>query len=188
LILTSIDRRSRSSLSNGAVFAFYTGFAALGVMISWVHRGSLPFVLPGGGNTNLLVSLGLGLGVGLAIAGLSFALQRKVRAFSDLEDALAEQIGRPTKEQAVLYALLSGFAEEILFRGALLPWVGALASSLLFGALHIGPDRRLLLWIPVAFTIGLVFASLSLYTGDVAAAAVAHSLVNFIGFVELARR
>lgn len=185
---SSTEPHRRPALSFGSVLAFYAGLSAVAFVISWLHRGSMPWHLPDGNSTPLWFSLVLGAAVGGVIAAVSALLQRASRVFAELEDALAEQVGRTTRRQAVVFALASGVGEELLFRGALLPWLGMLVSSLLFGALHIGADRRLVLWIPVAFAIGLVFASLSLYTGDVAAAIVAHSLVNFIGFVELARR
>ncbi|QIN80791.1 CPBP family intramembrane metalloprotease [Rubrobacter marinus] len=62
-------------------------------------------------------------------------------------------------------AVLSGVGEEALFRGALQPEIGIVASSLLFGALHVGPDRRYLLWTLWAVGAGFLFGALYAWTG-----------------------
>eukprot|EP00850_Spirogloea_muscicola_P009621 SM000054S18107 [mRNA] locus=s54:569400:571241:+ [translate_table: standard] len=82
----------------------------------------------------------------------------------------------------VWLAGFSGFSEELLFRGALLPlvspdWAGAAISGAVFGALHIGGGRNaeFALW---ASFIGFLYGAAALATSDLIVPMVAHTLAN----------
>ena len=77
-------------------------------------------------------------------------------------------------------ALVSGAAEEALFRGALQPEVGLVIASLLFGLAHFAPRRDLAAWAPAAVIAGFVLGSLYAWTGNLIAPVVAHATVNAI--------
>lgn len=78
------------------------------------------------------------------------------------------------RRDLVLVSVFSGVGEEALFRGALQPVLGIWLSSLLFGALHVGPDRRYLWWTAWAVGAGLLFGLLYAWTGGLLAPVVAH--------------
>ena len=78
----------------------------------------------------------------------------------------------------VLLSVMSGVGEEAFFRGALQPVLGIVATSLLFGALHVGPDRRYLVWTLWAVGAGFLFGALYEWTGGLLAPATAHVLHN----------
>lgn len=93
-------------------------------------------------------------------------------------------------------AALSGFAEEMLFRGlilrALLPtgiWRAALISAALFGTMHIlnvlnmANPVQALLQVGYAAAIGFCYAALVIRTGTIWPLILAHSLTNFAGFI-----
>eukprot|EP00850_Spirogloea_muscicola_P001428 SM000005S17225 [mRNA] locus=s5:971739:973579:+ [translate_table: standard] len=82
----------------------------------------------------------------------------------------------------VWLAGFSGFSEELLFRGALLPlvapdWAGAAISGAVFGALHFGGGRNaeFALW---ASFIGFLYGAAALATSDLTVPMVAHTLAN----------
>jgi membrane protease YdiL (CAAX protease family) len=81
---------------------------------------------------------------------------------------------------AAWLALTSGIGEELLFRGALLPWWGLGLSSLAFGALHVGPARRFLAWTAWATLMGALFGAIYLATGHLEGCVLAHVLVNLV--------
>ena len=69
---------------------------------------------------------------------------------------MAHMLGPVSVLQAVWLALLSGFAEELLFRGALWPHLGLVGGAVLFGVLHTVPVRSLAFYPVYAFLAGLV--------------------------------
>jgi len=83
----------------------------------------------------------------------------------------------------VVLALLSGFSEELFFRGVLLPELGLVASSLCFGALH----ALCAVYAAWAALIGAGFGALALAGGSLVPPIVAHATYNF-GALLLLRR
>ena len=75
----------------------------------------------------------------------------------------------------VLVAIFSGVGEEAFFRGALQQEFGLVVASVLFGLVHIGPDRRYLVWTAWAVLAGFVFGYLYEVSGGLLAPILAHS-------------
>ena len=112
--------------------------------------------------------------------------------WTDLGEALADVLGEGLAgigtADAILLALASGIAEEMLFRGALQPAVGLFWASLIFGACHFLPRKELALWSVYAVLMGFAFGWLYEWTGHLVAPIAAHALVNGINLPRLARR
>ena len=68
---------------------------------------------------------------------------------------MARMLGPLTPAQAIWLAMLSGFGEELLFRGALWPHLGLVGGAVLFGILHTVPVRGLAFYPVFAFLAGL---------------------------------
>jgi membrane protease YdiL (CAAX protease family) len=83
----------------------------------------------------------------------------------------------------VLVALLSGFTEELFFRGVLLPETGIVLSSLCFGALH-ALCATYLVW---ATVIGAGFSALALVGGSLVTPILAHATYNLGALLILQR-
>jgi len=91
--------------------------------------------------------------------------------------------------ELALICLAAGLGEELLFRGALQPWVGkwtppavALATvSLLFGAAHAMSAA----YFVAATLIGLYFGWLTMAFNDLVAPIVAHALYDFVAILYL---
>jgi len=82
-----------------------------------------------------------------------------------------------------LIALLSGFSEELFFRGVLLPEIGLVASSLLFGLLHaLNPVYAM--WAAIT---GAVFGVLAIHGETLVAPMLAHATYNFGALLALRR-
>jgi uncharacterized protein len=82
------------------------------------------------------------------------------------------------RRDLILVSIFSGVGEEAFFRGALQPEIGLVASSLLFGVLHVGPDRRYLVWTLWAVAAGFLFGLLYLWTGGILTPVTAHVMHN----------
>lgn len=136
-----------------------------------------------------LRDLGLGIGLGASLLLGWYLVTRLSTAARRLEDDLVGLIGPLRRDEAYVLAFLSAVAEELLFRGAMLPAWGLIISTLCFGLLHIGPGRNFLWWTATALVAGGSFAALTTATGGALLAAIAaHAVVNGVQLPRLAAR
>jgi membrane protease YdiL (CAAX protease family) len=122
--------------------------------------------------------------LGVAAAGLllgAWSLLRRVsRLARALEETIRVRIGPLPAHEAYGLALLSGVAEEVFFRGALQPAWGYAAATVLFGVLHSGRERALLVWTAGALIAGALLGALMLWRGNLLAPVLCHVLVNAV--------
>ena len=86
----------------------------------------------------------------------------------------------------MLLALASGIAEEIVFRGFLQPKVGIVIASVVFGLVHQCKGARM--WSVFAIGAGFILGWVTIESGSLMPAMIAHSLNNFISIMLLYRR
>ena len=134
------------------------------------------------------VDLGLGLAAGGLLLLLWQAGLRLLPSASSLESKLGEILKGVDTPEVIALALLSGFAEELFFRGAVQGAWGWPLATLLFALLHVGPGAAFRSWTVFAGVAGLLFAMLMLWRGNLLAPVVAHVLVNAINLGRLTRR
>ncbi len=90
-------------------------------------------------------SLYVGVITACGTVALGALLYRLLPALRRISNELAPHIVDGAKKRnLVLVSVFSGVGEEAFFRGALQPVLGIVVTSILFGALHVGPDRRYL--------------------------------------------
>jgi uncharacterized protein len=129
-----------------------------------------------------------GLVLGLAAVVLSELMTRFTELGEVLADTLGESLAGISAADAVLLAVASGIAEEMLFRGALQPSAGLFWASLAFGACHFLPRKELALWSLYAVGMGFALGLLFEWTGQLAAPIAAHTVINAVNLPRLARR
>jgi CAAX protease family protein len=134
------------------------------------------------------LDLGLGLGAGLLLLGLWAAAERIFPLARDLEAKLAQALGPLSGSEALALALLSGFAEELFFRGAVQGTLGVVGATILFGLLHSGPGKELRLWTLFALLAGGVLGLLMVWRGNLLGPVAGHFLVNAVNLRRLAGR
>ena len=134
------------------------------------------------------LDLGLGLGAGLLLLGLWAAAERIFPLARDLEAKLAQALGSLSGSEAFALALLSGFAEELFFRGAVQGTLGVVGATILFGLLHSGPGKELRLWTLFALLAGGVLGLLMVWRGNLLGPVAGHFLVNAVNLRRLAGR
>lgn len=148
--------------------------------------------------TAMWLDVALGVGLGLATVAASRVLERTTEWARVLGEEFREILGNLTTTQVLIFALTSGIAEEVFFRGFLQQalselafgndWLGLIVASLIFGLIHIGPDRKKFLpWTIMAVVLGICFGVLYLYTGNIVAPVVAHFTINFFNLLHIAR-
>jgi uncharacterized protein len=125
-----------------------------------------------------LLSLGLGVLAGAATIVATHAMVGRFRWARELCVALRPPSHHGSDATLAAVALASAGGEELLFRGLLVPAIGVVASSVVFGALHQvrGPARWG--WMAWATIMGLVFATVFVATGSLAGPLVAHAAIN----------
>lgn len=126
---------------------------------------------------------GASLAAGLAVAALTlFATRvvvRRARWGRELHVAFREVLGPLDTASIAVLALASGVGEEVFFRGALQPSIGLVATSLIFGLVHVGPDRRFLAWTAWAVLMGFVLGAIHEATGSLWGSVLAHVAINY---------
>jgi membrane protease YdiL (CAAX protease family) len=130
----------------------------------------------------------LGIGVALLLLGLWKGAERVSPLARQLEEQLGEVLGTLGRAEVIALAVLSSFAEELFFRGAVQGAFGWLPATLLFALLHAGPGRAFRLWTLFALVAGLLFGGLMELRGNLLGPVVAHFLVNAVNLWRLASR
>ena len=134
----------------------------------------------------------LDVGLGLVAGGLLIAIWLAARRFlptaRSLETELAELLGPLTTSEVIGLALLSGFAEELFFRGAVQGAWGWVPATVLFALLHTGPGASYRIWTGFAAIAGLVLAGLMIWRGNLLAPVIAHVVVNGVNLSRLSRQ
>jgi membrane protease YdiL (CAAX protease family) len=168
---------SRASL----VIGLYTAMGIVAVLIA-AGRGDPDLYRLGGSPSawQLEVSPFLGAALGLAVVGLTRLATRHYQWARDLHRSFHDLLGPLTGREIVILALASSIGEELLFRGALLPWLGVWLQAIVFAMLHIGPGRRFLPWTVSALVLGLAFGFLARWTGNLGGPIAAHFAINFL--------
>lgn len=166
-------------------WGFYLVIAVVGLVWLGVRNGRLELALfldPRGWPVDAAV--GFATGALLAASWhLGCRFWSRARA---LESRLAELLGPLRADEAVTLAVISGIAEEVLFRGAILQAWGWIAATLLFALVHFG-GRAYRLWTVWALVAGLLLAFLVLWRGNLLPVILAHAVVNTAGLLRLRR-
>jgi membrane protease YdiL (CAAX protease family) len=127
----------------------------------------------------------LGIGLGLIITILSSLAYRLLPNYRKSADYYLEMVLKPLAIPDLIWlGLLPGLSEELLFRGVMLPALGAdhlavIVSSLCFGVLHLsGPQQwPYVIW---ATLIGVILGYSALLSGNLLLPIVAHIVTNLL--------
>lgn len=180
---------SREPLERGQLYrlawGIYLVLAVGGVVWLGLRLGSIPLSLFFDPSTAVL-DVGLGILAGAFLVGI-WALARGItKAARQLEEELRRLLGPLDTSEIVALALLSGFAEELFFRGAFQGALGWPLATVAFALLHSGPGKAFRIWTLFALVAGLVFAGLVEWRQTLTPAIVAHVGVNVVNLRYLA--
>ncbi len=128
------------------------------------------------------------VGVGLIIVAGSRVGVRIWKPFARAAEVAGSMLGPITLREALILALLSGTAEELLFRGALWPTLSLVGTTLLFGLVHVAPRRALWVYPLFAAVCGLLLGLLRDGTDSIVPPMVAHVVVNALNLAWLGRQ
>lgn len=159
-------------------------YAAMGIVafLFAAGRGNPDLYRLGGTPENwlLVASPAFGAAIGALVVLLTRVATRHFEWARDLKTTFRDLLGPLTSKEILTLALASSIGEELLFRGALLPWSGVWIQAVVFALLHIGPGRRFLPWTLSAFVLGLAFGVLATWTGNLGGPIAAHFVINYM--------
>lgn len=159
-------------------------YGAMGIVafVIAAGRGDPDLYRLGGSPTGwqLAVAPALGAALGLAVVGMTRLATHHFQWARDLHLSFRDLLGPLTGKEIVILALASSIGEELLFRGALMPWFGVWIQAAVFAVLHIGPGKRFLPWTLSAFVLGVAFGELAQWTGNLGGPIAAHFMINFL--------
>ncbi len=184
-------QRGRVEGSGAGSFGLLAVYGALAVaaLVLAAIRGESPFIttpqLPLGGAALIALSLALGAALAATTVASTRALIRWFAWARRLHEALRPAVKDASTARLFGMAVLSGIGEELFFRGLLVPALGVLASSLLFGVLHQVPGPARFVWAAWAALMGLAFAGIFRLTGSLAGPLLAHVVINAMNLVFL---
>jgi len=161
----------------------YVPLALVALLWAWLSGGRFAWSLDSSWLSapypaRLALSLLLGAAVAFVVVATTPRLLERAAWARALHDELKEVVAPLSSAEITLLAVASGLAEELFFRGALQPVIGLGLSSLIFGALHVGPRRTFVAWPFWAFLMGLVFGSIFELTGVLWGPILAHVWIN----------
>jgi membrane protease YdiL (CAAX protease family) len=170
-------------LRNYLIFLPSTVFGLLGAVWLWFHP------LPYEKRFGLVGMLVLASFLVALLLGSAWLLERTLPSFRNASKLLERALGNFHISLPFAFALaaLSSVAEELFFRGALMPLINVWGQALVFGLLHPAPRKA---WSYTVFTgvAGLIFGLATLYSGSLLPAIVAHFVINLQGFLELRQK
>jgi len=173
---------------SGLIIALYGALALTAILIS-AGRNDVDIYRIAGTSTDLRLVLSPLLG--LAVAALVIVASRvAVRRWAwgrQLHQDFRHLLGPLTSREILTLAVASAVGEELLFRGALQPWMGLWPQALVFALLHVGPGARFLPWTGSALVMGVAFGYMFRFTGDLGGPIVAHFAINFVNLRFIAR-
>ncbi len=172
------------SLSPFVILVFY-GIMALG---AWYWAGG--FADSSGisfqtSTSQLPWALAEGIGFGLVIIGSTSILLKRNLALRRVAVDIRQLIGNQGIFAITLIAAASSVGEEMLFRGAMQNAWGFGPTVVIFGFAHGLPGTRYWAWGIFAFVVGLGLGLMTLHTGSILAATLAHFTINYINLNRL---
>jgi membrane protease YdiL (CAAX protease family) len=132
-------------------------------------------------------------GLGLGVAGVSTLLivigsrvvARRTAWGKILRDELSTILVGLNSQEILALALLSGFGEELLFRGVAMAYLGVWGQAAVFGLFHLPLRRTLWPWTLFALVIGVGLGWLTRWSGSLWPAVLLHFCVNYFNLHDL---
>ncbi len=163
-------------------------FTAVGLGLSiYAHKNfseiySIPLNFRDAGRYLLISALGAGI---LLISKYFF--EEVSSSFRTLRRIVEHLLGPMDLKVAIFLAAFSAIGEEVLFRGAIQPYMGLVFTSILFGLLHVGPGGFVSPWSMWATISGLMLGWMFQETQCIWVPILTHFAVNFVAFNNIRR-
>ena len=137
--------------------------------------------------TTQLGCLAAGAAVGVVVVRVFRWLEPRTAWLRALRTEFRDVLGPLSPREVFVLAAASSLGEELLFRGAMLDNWGLVASTVVFGLIHVPPRWSLWPWTASALMMGLLLGGITMLTGNLGAAVMAHFVVNFLNLGHITR-
>jgi len=177
---------SRASL----VIGLYGAMALVGLVIAAGRGNPDVFRIEASGAPMwmLLGGPAIGAAFGIGVVGLTRVATRNFQWARDLHNSFHDLLGPLTGREILILALASSIGEEVLFRGALMPWMGVWLQGAVFALIHVAPGKRFRPWTISAFVLGVAFGWVAVWTGNLGGPIAAHFIINFLNLRYIVRK
>ncbi|MBI4564345.1 MAG: CPBP family intramembrane metalloprotease [Planctomycetes bacterium] len=166
---------------------FFYGFIFFAAWV-WVDRGLQTTAGALWASPQWARDIAVGVGGAALLCVATPLLVAVSPAARELEREFGWILGQQRAWEVAYLAVLSGAAEEFLFRGAMYEAMGPVASTAIFAAIHWPVNRSFRLWPVIALAAGIVLAAERAWTGNLVAPAVTHALVNAVNLWRITRK
>jgi len=164
----------------------YLVMAVVGFEICWWYHQNVGALL-GPLNYELRVTIGIVAAAVFFLCICQRFMEEQFPSYRKFKKSLAAIFSGVNVLGAIWLALLSSVGEEILFRGAIQPFLGVWFTSFLFGLLHLDSEGGVCIWTVWAILAGIILGAVVNVTGSLWPAIIIHFIVNFIGIRGLSK-
>jgi membrane protease YdiL (CAAX protease family) len=173
----------------GVIVGLYGALGGLAIVWGAVRGHANVYTLPSTPLSPLKLALGpvLGVALGLAVVFLSRFATHRLEWARVLHREFHAVVHELNSREIFLLAIFSSLGEELFFRGALLPHLGLIPSSVLFAALHVRPQLRFLPWTLMSLIVGLMMGVMFQMLGNLGGPIAAHFTINLLNLSYIAR-
>lgn len=157
----------------------------------WVDSERRIFRFPSVDSTfvqTLVLDLGIGLAAGVLISLFTAGAIRWFKPFQEMTGQFSKILGTIGLKEVFFLSAFSALGEEFFFRGLIQGELGLIWASLIFGLLHIGPNRKFFPWTLFAIAVGFFIGLLYEWRNDLLLVTVTHFSVNFLNLSQLSQR
>lgn len=169
------------------IVALYSALGAAAIAWGWWRGDRNIYEYDQRGLVWLAAGPFLGLAFGLAMVFLSRLAVHSMEWARVLHREFHALVHELSSKEIFLLAASSSVGEELFFRGAMLPALGLLTSSVLFALMHVRAQWRFLPWTIMSFIMGLAMGLMYMKTGNLGAPIVAHFTINLLNLSYIAK-
>lgn len=169
------------------IVGLYSALAIVGLVIGGIRGRIDIYRLPHSTPLRMLISPLAGIALGLLVVFVTRLAVHRFEWARGLHRSFRGLLGNLHARDIFILAVASSVGEELLFRGALVPWIGIVPSAVIFALLHIGPGVKYLPWTASAFVAGLILGAMFRELGDLGGPIAAHFTINFLNLGYIVR-
>jgi membrane protease YdiL (CAAX protease family) len=169
------------------IMGLYSVLGLVAVLIGFLRGRVDIYRLPHATPLRMLLSPVVGIAFGLLVVFVTRLAVHRFEWARNLHRSFRGLLGNLHARDIFILALASSVGEELLFRGALLPWIGLIPSAAVFALLHIGPGLKYLPWTASALVAGLLFGVMFQELGDLGGPIAAHFTINYLNLGYIVR-
>jgi uncharacterized protein len=169
------------------IMGLYSALAIVAVVIGAVRGRADIYRLPHATPLRMILSPLIGIAFGLLVVFVTRLAVHRFEWARQLHRSFRGLLGNLHARDIFILAVASSVGEELLFRGALMPWIGLIPSAVVFALLHIGPGLKYLPWTASALVAGLLFGVMFQELGDLGGPIAAHFTINYLNLGYIVR-